>query len=213
MSSGASLCMVSRRAAKHPVLAVFCVSLIRDVTKCRHDSQARTFEQGPPRLGRKSVFQSLQELADSEDTIQQQGQRARSPEERNREHDRAASHRWAGQTSFDPSSCQEPASLRLSTRCLSAAFASWHRVCRVQRHAMPPPLAFTHATLDRVGRQLRHSLLVPVRIGLSPFRHLHTRRAVCRVADTPKVTIMLGSWRRRPCRRGSGCTRTSRARS
>jgi len=68
-----------------------------------HASQARTFEQGPPRLGRKSVFQSLQELADSEDTIQQQqGQRARSPEERNREHDRAAVHRWVVADSFSP---------------------------------------------------------------------------------------------------------------
>ena len=51
--------------------------------------------QGPlARLARKSVFQSLNELADSEDTLQRGG-RAALPEDRDRDRDRdrAASHR------------------------------------------------------------------------------------------------------------------------
>jgi len=124
MSSGSAAYVTIRLPCNHaPRTATYQSLLGSDVTFRHDDSQARTFEQGPPRLGRKSVFQSLQELADSEDTIQQQqGQRARPSEERNREHDRAAVHRWARRTCVNARTHR--ASLRLSICCLSAAFAS-----------------------------------------------------------------------------------------
>ena len=70
------------------------------------------------------MFQSLQDLADSEDTFQQQrGQGARLPDVRNREHDRAATHRLVGR----PDLSQPPehgASVQLCKQLLSASLVS-----------------------------------------------------------------------------------------
>ena len=70
-----------------------CARISDNATLMTHS--ARPVQGLPTRMARKSVFQSLNELADSEDTLQHGG-RAASPGDRDWNRDRGAMHKCGG---------------------------------------------------------------------------------------------------------------------